>query len=174
MYFEWDEQKNLINQRKHGFDFADAWEIFEFPMIINLDERVDYGEDRWLGIGSLRNRIVVVIFTELDENTIRISLSEKRLNTSVNNMNDSSKTDWARIDAMTDQEIDTSDIPPLDESFFATGKLRMPTRAAQKVSVTINVDAEVLEWFKSQGADFQTRMSAALWLYAKAHQPTST
>ncbi len=33
-------------------------------------------------------------------------------------MNDSSKTDWARIDAMTDEEIDTSDIPPLDEFFL--------------------------------------------------------
>jgi hypothetical protein len=41
-------------------------------------------------------------------------------------MNNTSKTDWARIDAMTDDDIDTSDTPPLDEAFFAKAKLRMP------------------------------------------------
>ncbi len=35
-----------------------------------------------------------------------------------------SGTDWARVEAMTDEEIDTSDIPPLDETFFANAKLR--------------------------------------------------
>jgi hypothetical protein len=43
-------------------------------------------------------------------------------------MNNTSKTDWARIDAMTDDDIDTSDIPPLDEAFFAKAKLRMSKR----------------------------------------------
>jgi hypothetical protein len=37
-----------------------------------------------------------------------------------------SETDWARIDLMTDEEIDTSDIPPLDDTFFATARWRMP------------------------------------------------
>jgi hypothetical protein len=41
-------------------------------------------------------------------------------------MNNTSKTDWARIDAMADDDIDTSDIPPLGEAFFAKAKLRMP------------------------------------------------
>ena len=39
-------------------------------------------------------------------------------------MNNTSKTDWARIDAMHDKDIDTSDIPPLTEKFFAKAKLR--------------------------------------------------
>jgi hypothetical protein len=41
-------------------------------------------------------------------------------------MNNPSETDWARVDAMTDDEIDTSDIPPLTEEFFARAKLRLP------------------------------------------------
>ena len=53
MNFEWDEEKNKSNIRRHGFDFADAWEIFEAPMRTALDLREDYGEDRWNGIGFL-------------------------------------------------------------------------------------------------------------------------
>lgn len=42
------------------------------------------------------------------------------------NLNKRSATDWARIDRMTDEEIDTSDIPPLDDAFFRTAKWRLP------------------------------------------------
>ncbi len=63
MRFTWDEQKNHVNIRKHGFSFADAWELFESPMLVDLDDRFDYGEDRWIGIGRLQSRIVVVIYT---------------------------------------------------------------------------------------------------------------
>ena len=79
MNFEWDEDKNQENIRKHGFDFADAWEIFEAPMRTALDTRKDYGEDRWNGIGLLGNRIVVVVFTERDEDTIRVISLRKAL-----------------------------------------------------------------------------------------------
>ena len=72
MRLEWDEQKNRINLAKHGLDFTDAWEIFQAPMLIALDARHDYGEDRWIGIGSLRGRVVVVVFTEPSSDTIRI------------------------------------------------------------------------------------------------------
>ena len=46
MRFEWAEQKNKPNIRKHGLDFADAWEIFIAPMLTGLDDREGYGEDR--------------------------------------------------------------------------------------------------------------------------------
>jgi uncharacterized protein (DUF4415 family) len=78
-----------------------------------------------------------------------------------------SETNWARISEMTDEEIDTSDIPPLDETFFANARLRMPEK---KVSVTLDVDVDVLEWFKAQGEDFQNRINAALKIYAEAHK----
>lgn len=41
-------------------------------------------------------------------------------------MKKQSTTNWARIDQMTDEEIDTSDIPPLDDAFFATAQWRLP------------------------------------------------
>ena len=44
MNFEWDEDKNQENIRKHGLDFADAWEIFEAPVQTARDTRADYGK----------------------------------------------------------------------------------------------------------------------------------
>jgi len=76
--FDWDDEKNKSNIRKHGFDFADAWEIFKAPVLAGLDDRQDYGEDRWIGVGLLRGYIIVVVFTERDEDTIRLISLEKR------------------------------------------------------------------------------------------------
>lgn len=53
MRFDWDEKKRIDNIRKHGFDFADAWKIFTTPMLTELDDRQDHGEDRWVGIGMI-------------------------------------------------------------------------------------------------------------------------
>jgi len=78
--FEWDEQKNQENIRKHGLDFADAWEIFDAPMQTALDTRADYKEDRWTGIGFLGTRIVVVVFTQSSEDVVRIISLRKALN----------------------------------------------------------------------------------------------
>ncbi len=79
MNFEWDERKNEQNINKHGFDFADAYRVFDWPMIVNLDERGDYGEDRWIGTGLLDGRVIVVVFTEPDEETTRIISLRKAL-----------------------------------------------------------------------------------------------
>jgi uncharacterized protein len=76
--FEWDEEKNKENIRKHELDFADAWEVFDAPMLANLDTREDYGEDRWIGIGFLKNFIVIVTYTER-EDVIRIISLRKAL-----------------------------------------------------------------------------------------------
>ena len=78
MRFEWDEEKNKENIRKHELDFADAWEIFDAPMLTNLDTREDYEEDRWIGIGFLKNFVVVVVYTE-NEDVIRIISLRKAL-----------------------------------------------------------------------------------------------
>lgn len=79
MDFEWDERKNEINLDKHGFDFTDAYRVFDLPMVVDLDERDDYKEDRWIGTGMLDGRLVVVVYTEPDERTIRIISLRKAL-----------------------------------------------------------------------------------------------
>ena len=82
-------------------------------------------------------------------------------------MNNISKTDWARIDAMTDEDIDTSDIPPLTEEFFANATLRIPQSS---VTVTLPIDAETLAWFQTQGENAAQQMAIALKIYAEAHK----
>ena len=79
MDFEWDEDKNQENLRKHGLDFADAWEIFGGPLLPELDLRRDYGEDRWTIIGLLGDRVVVVTFTLGSNEVIRIISLRKAL-----------------------------------------------------------------------------------------------
>lgn len=72
MKFEWHEEKNFLNIRKHGIDFADAHEIFESTMLINQDSRMNYGEDRFVGIGYIRSRVMVIIFAKREPNIIRV------------------------------------------------------------------------------------------------------
>ncbi len=57
-----------------------------------------------------------------------------------------SRTNWARIDALKNSEIDNSDILEQGKAFFKRAVLRLPE---PKTAVTIRLDRQVLEWFKS-------------------------
>lgn len=72
MQFVWDERKNESNVEKHDIDFNDAALLFSAPMRVIPDTRYDYGEDRSIGFGMLDNRVVVVAFTEPEEDVVRI------------------------------------------------------------------------------------------------------
>ena len=89
---------------------------------------------------------------------------------SAKDLQSSSRTDWARLEGMNEEEIDYSDIPPLDASWFARARLRL---SQEQLEVSMMVDADVLRWFQSQGENWQERMRAALRLYAAAHQTAS-
>jgi uncharacterized protein len=69
---EWDDRKREANQRKHGFDLADAVLMFDHPMLVQPDTREDYGESRWIGIGITNGRTAVVVFAERGDDSIRI------------------------------------------------------------------------------------------------------
>ncbi len=71
---------------------------------------------------------------------------------------------------MADREIDTSDSPPLDDSFFDRATLRPPRTA---VRVTVPVDPDVLAWYREQGGAWERRMATALRIYAEAHKTES-
>ena len=73
MEFIWNEKKNRQNIKKHGFDFADAWQVFDKVLLTSLDDSQDYGEERWIGIGMLNNgTVVLIVFVEEDNDTLRI------------------------------------------------------------------------------------------------------
>ena len=86
-------------------------------------------------------------------------------------MKKNSKTNLARIDAMPDEEVDTAEIPPLTKAFFKQATLRLPTR---KETITMRVDAEVLNWFKREGKGYQSRMNAVLKMFVEAHRGQKT
>jgi len=87
-------------------------------------------------------------------------------------MNKPSQTDWKELEAMTDEEIDYSDIPPLGDEFFARATLRLPDQS--KVVVTMQVDTDVFAWFSAQEDGWERRMQAALRIYAEAHKNQHT
>jgi uncharacterized protein (DUF4415 family) len=84
-----------------------------------------------------------------------------------NVMNNTSKTNWDKVDALTEAEIDTSDIPPLSEEFFTKSRWWKPMSS---LDVIVQVDPNTLAWFQSQGEDYEQKMAAALRIYAQAHQ----
>ncbi|CUS32909.1 BrnA antitoxin family protein [Candidatus Nitrospira nitrificans] len=78
-----------------------------------------------------------------------------------------SKTNWTRVDSLSDRDIDYSDIPELDKNFFKSATLILPE---PKTTVTIRLDQRVLEWFKAKGPGYQTRINALLRAYMEAHK----
>ncbi|MCX4159491.1 MULTISPECIES: BrnT family toxin [Paraburkholderia] len=72
MRFEWDELKNQINIRKHGIDFRDAVDVFDHPVLTAIDQREDYGEERWIALGWMAAIVGVVVYVERNADVIRI------------------------------------------------------------------------------------------------------
>lgn len=82
-----------------------------------------------------------------------------------------SQTDWQRLDAMTDEEIDLSDCPEVTPEQFARAVVRKGLPVTKnKAQVTLRIDDDVLEWFKSQGRGYQTQINALLKAYMEAHR----
>jgi uncharacterized DUF497 family protein len=72
--FEWDQEKNLINQQKHGVSFEEARELFESGtgyLEIFDSEHSDL-EDRFIAIGPIERGLVMVVYTEREEDITRI------------------------------------------------------------------------------------------------------
>ena len=73
MNFAWDERKRQSNMQKHDVDFADAVAVFFDDLALSIDDPNHYDEQRFITIGmDTQGRILVVIHTYPDEDTIRI------------------------------------------------------------------------------------------------------
>jgi uncharacterized DUF497 family protein len=72
--FDWDEEKNIKNIKKHGIAFEDASLVFLDPLCIEIfdAEHSTVYEDRWKAFGMV-NRVLMVSFTERDATTWIIS-----------------------------------------------------------------------------------------------------
>jgi uncharacterized protein len=71
MDFEWDPKKATANKLKHGVDFELAKAVFRDPACLSsLDDSAD--EERWRVIGLAGGKVLVVVFTERNDDVIRI------------------------------------------------------------------------------------------------------
>ena len=80
-------------------------------------------------------------------------------------------TDWERLTAMDDSEIDLSDNPEMTPEMFARGILRRGLKPVpKKAQLTIRLDQDVLEWLRRRGRGYQTEINALLRAYMEAHK----
>lgn len=83
-----------------------------------------------------------------------------------------SQTDWKRVDALKDKDIDFTEVPEVPAEMFAQAIVRHGLKpVSRKTQLTLRVDSDVLEWFKNQGQGYQTKINALLRAYMKAHKP---
>jgi uncharacterized DUF497 family protein len=77
----WDEGKNRINQAKHRVSFETAQHVFEDPLQISKQERVENGEQRWQTIGLVHGLVLLLVAHTVIEadghETIRIISARK-------------------------------------------------------------------------------------------------
>lgn len=83
------------------------------------------------------------------------------------------KTNWKRVDALTDAQIkravrDDPDAAPIaDAEWFRRARVVLPPG---KKPISLRIDRDVLEWYQKQGQGYQTRMNAVLRAYKEAHE----
>lgn len=79
MEFEWDENKNKINKKKHGVSFEEARTVFyDEQALLEYDEMHSSDEDRFRIIGcSSKGNILLVVHCIRKETVIRIISSRK-------------------------------------------------------------------------------------------------
>lgn len=75
-----------------------------------------------------------------------------------------SQTDWQRLDAMRDEDIDLSDCPEVTPAQFAKAVVH------RRESTAVKVDQDVLEWFKSQSQDYHTQINQLLRSYMESQR----
>jgi uncharacterized protein (DUF4415 family) len=81
-----------------------------------------------------------------------------------------SKTDWKRLDAMQDKDLDFSNIPEVSPEVFARGIVRRGLKpAVRKRQLTLRMDSDVIDWFKKQGQGYQTKINSLLRAYMEEH-----
>jgi uncharacterized protein len=61
MRFEWDEAKNIANQRKHNVSFDLAKEVFDDPLHRGVADRIECSEQRWNTMGMVRGAVLLIV-----------------------------------------------------------------------------------------------------------------
>jgi uncharacterized protein (DUF4415 family) len=82
-----------------------------------------------------------------------------------------SLTDWNRLKALQDEDIDLSEVPEITPERFAQAIVRQGLKPVpRKSQLTLRLDQDVLEWFRQQGRGYQTQINSLLRAYMEAHK----
>ena len=179
MIFEWDENKNKQNKRKHGISFEEALSVFLDEKRI---EKYDINnstleEDRIDIIGQMNNMIILfVVYTDRNDKIRLISarkaeadeeaeyyektmtldevknlppLTEKRINEIKNFQN----TDFSDCPKQTKEDL---------KQFRPYYELRAESQKSKNNTIQVNIDTDIIEALKAQGKEYQTFINAIL------------
>ncbi|CAN2044598.1 BrnT family toxin [Candidatus Magnetomoraceae bacterium gMMP-1] len=80
MRYTWHELKRQRNLNKRGLDFAEAEKVFTGPTFTFEDDREDYGEQRWVTLGLLGDKVLVIVHTETEKEIRIISMRKANKN----------------------------------------------------------------------------------------------
>jgi len=169
MRFEWDEQKNRQNLRKHDVRFETAVLVFDDPYAPTQRDFTSEDEERWITVGAIGPvRFYWSCILSMRNKAKKSSVSFRRVLLSpmkggpMRKLTKEQKRDIRTIAAKRDEDIDLSDVPPvLDWSAAEIGKFYRP----KKKPVTMRLDSDVIAWLKADGRGYQTK---ANWLLRNA------
>lgn len=176
--FEWSPAKNDAYVAKHGIDFQDAIAIFASFNLVSRSDKND--EARLKATGILRGREIAVVYTirggiyRSFPQGGRGRMSAKRITRRTLTEAGGGRTDWTRIDAMTEEEIeanalsDPDNLPWTDEE-LRNAELLMPPEGG-KEAVSLRLDREVLNYFRGSSEKYQSRINAVLLAYVRSQR----
>jgi len=179
--FTWDETKNEINARQHGISFESACLVFDDPLHISRQDRIENAEQRWQTLGMAGGYFccwwrMPGTKPKPVKNTYALFLRGVQPDLkgkSMKKIPESVRKELAAVAAKPESEIDFSDIPATSEGDWNSAAIRKFYRPAKK-QLTVRIDADVLEWLKNEGAGYQSRLNSILRLAmlnnAKRHQ----
>jgi uncharacterized protein (DUF4415 family) len=96
-----------------------------------------------------------------------LSPHEKQPNMSDNDMSKASRTNWDRLEQMQDEEIDQTDIPALDERFFARARMYLPNHMNEN---SVQLESDILTWFKEQEKEYTVLINNVLRTYIESRR----
>jgi uncharacterized DUF497 family protein len=187
MCYEWDEDKNPLNQRKHGISFEMAALVFEDERCLVRTDRIDeMGEQRWHAIGAARiepDAAVVLLVVHVYRRrpmAKKSPASSQPVKLKRVTSDDIKNRKWSEEERQTlrrhaakqaagdDSDINFDDIPHLtDEQLAQMVRLR---DIRPKVPVSVRLEPRVLAWLKSKGEGHLTRINDILRNIMEAEQ----
>jgi uncharacterized protein (DUF4415 family) len=175
--FEWDEAKRWANIEKHDIDFLRMRALFDGrPIFTNVSQTPE--EQRLLTSGQIEDVFYTVVWTwrkkrfassrqgehAMLKNERIVSYTASEIDEMLDRGED--RTDVDKVRALTEDELEAS--IDHDEEGVVDWSTTTVTIPRPKVAFTMRYDPEVLEWFRAQGAGYQTKINAVLRSYIEA------